>query len=92
MTWIPTPIYKPLPYIYILVGVVCFFQNPLPWAKILYLFSGSVLILAGLIVISWRRANHKFLTRLEKYTVSPLDPFPLGSDQANRSGQPIDIT
>lgn len=92
MTWIPGPIYKSQPYVYILAGIVCFFQNPSPWAKILYLFSGAVLIIAGLMVISWRRANHKLLSKLEQYTVSPSDPFLLGSDQAGRSSQPIDIT
>lgn len=83
MTWIPGPIYKSQPYVYILAGIVCFFRNPSPWAKILYLFSGAVLILAGLMVICWRRANRKPPAGLEQYPVSPSDPFHLGPDQTD---------
>lgn len=92
MTWIPGPIYKSLPYVYILAGITCFFQNPSLWAQILFLFSGVMLIVAGLMVISWRRASHKLLSKLEQYTVSPSDPFNLGSDQASQSNQPVDMT
>lgn len=88
MTWIPGPIYKLLPYMYILAGIVCIFQNPSPWTWIFYLFSGVVFILAGLMVISWRQENRRLLSRLKNCEDSPvaIDPF------EEAAGQLADIT
>jgi hypothetical protein len=88
MTWIPGPIYNSLPYIYILAGIVCLFQNPSPWTKIFYLFSGVVFILAGLLVISWRWGNRRLLSRLKNCEDSPIAVDPFEED----TGQFIDIT
>lgn len=66
MYWIPAPIYKSLPYVYILIGIVCFYLSFSSHAMILYIVSGTFFSTAGLLVMRWRYANRKLLvTRLE---------------------------
>jgi hypothetical protein len=65
MLWIPTPIYKALPYAYLLIAVICFYRAFESSLSILWLLSGSLFGGAGLIVLGWRLANQKLLTKLE---------------------------
>jgi hypothetical protein len=79
MKWIPTPIYKSLPFAYILIGIVCFFQKTSSLSKMFYMFSGAIFIFTGLLVIGWRWTNRSLLPALEEKDQNLTEPVNMTS-------------
>jgi uncharacterized membrane protein HdeD (DUF308 family) len=50
MIWLPTPVYKFLPYFYAISGIICIvlgFSAHARFGQIMYVLSGVILLLAG---------------------------------------------
>lgn len=50
---LPENLYQSLPYIYLIAGLVLFYVLPTPYNY----FSGSILVIAAVIIIKMRREN-----------------------------------
>ncbi len=50
---LPENLYQSLPYIYLIAGLVLFYILPTPYNY----FSGSILVIAAVIIIKMRREN-----------------------------------
>ena len=62
MIWLPTPIYKLLPYLYVIGGIICMvigFSAHMRFGQIMFLLSGAILLLTGTKVAHMRWKNQR---------------------------------